>query len=190
MLTRVIASQPPGITLPLRRLLISPCGLDANIQGRGGKAVRERVGATRRYFYSGSVFGCILGAAVHFARKSDDRISDLMRTMLSCLQPAGKDAMSCTGDDAGHLQRGFASHHVIRSQLAHLDESKTYRIDSKYGRKSVVLSISVVMYFVLNVLKDRSDNSSSVSFAAAHWLHTSHEMLRNWRWIQLTYCGV
>lgn len=179
-LPSAIASQR-GISLPLRRLLITP-NMETAVCGRGGKALRHRTGRTHSHYYSGSIFGCLLGAAVQFARKSDDRVSDVMRSMHSCLQPAGKDVMSCGGDDAYHLQRGFASHHVIHGQLVHLPESKGLaRIDSRYGKKSVVLGISACMYFVLYCLKEKTDNSASISFAAARWLKYSHEILSNWR---------
>lgn len=170
-----------GLTLPIRRLLISPI-TTTNCQGRGGKALRERVGSTHRHWYSGSIFGCLLGPAMNFVRRYDDRTCDMLRTLHKCLMPAGKDVMTCTGTDAAHIQRGFASHHAIRGQLSYLDECKsTQRIDSKYGKKTVVLGISACIYFVMKCLASKVDNSVAMSNLTARWLTMCNSNLVHWR---------
>jgi hypothetical protein len=165
----------------MRRLLISPV-LDTKLQGRGGKMVRERVGSTHKHYYAGTIFGCLLGAAIKFVTTKDERVCDVMRTLRECLQPAGKDVMSCSGGDAVHLQRGFASHHAIRGQLPYLDESKgSARIDSRYGKKSVVLGISPCVYFVLTSLSTRTDNCAALSYVTAWWVRRCAKMLGQWK---------
>ena len=170
-----------GLTLPIRRLLISPITTTKQ-QGRGGKALRERIGSTHRHWYSGSIFGCLLGPAMNFVRNQDDRACDMLRTLQKCLMPAGKDAMTCTGLDAPHLQRGFASHHAIKGQLSYLDECKSaQRIDSKYGKKTVVLGVSSCIYFIVNCMVNRTDNSSALSFLTVQWLRMCSRNLAHWR---------
>ena len=170
-----------GLSLPIRHLLISPL-LETKNSGRGGKAVRERIGSTHRHWYSSSIFGCLIGPVLDFVRQKDQRVVDVMRIMCDCLKEPGNDIMSCYGADALHVQRGFACHHVIRGQLMYLPESKTCsRLDSKYGKKSVALGISACMYFVLYSLATYDDNSSSVSLMAIPWLRTSMQLLSMWK---------
>lgn len=169
------------LSLPIRHLLISPL-LETKNQGRGGKAMRERIGSTHRHWYSSSIFGCLIGSALDFVRQPDQRVVDVMRILCECLKQSGNDIMSCYGADAVHIQRGFACHHVIRAQLMCLSESKTCsRLDSKYGKKSVALGISACMYFVLHALAKYDDNSSSVSFIAVPWMKQSLQLLGMWK---------
>lgn len=178
VLEGVLASQS-GLTLPLRRLLISPA---SDTKGRGGKARRERVGGTHHHKYSGCVFGCLLGPAVDFVRHTGSGSSELLHVLRSCLEPAAKDLVTCEGKDAALLQRGFASHHAIRGQLSHLNESKTTgRIKYTLGRKSAVLGVSVAVYFVLSALARNTSNSASLLLVTGSWLRRCHSMLRMWR---------
>ena len=168
-------------TLPLRQLFIMP-NTETKTPGRGGKALRQRVGSTHRHFYSECVFGCLIGAAIDFVRRRDERTVDVMRTLCTCLRPAGSAIMTCHGADVAHLQRGFASNHAIRGQVVQLPESRTCsRIDARYGKKSVVLGVSVCVYFVLCSLATYDDNSSAVSIVARDWLGLAVRVLGMWR---------
>ena len=179
-LSAVLASQR-GLSLPIRHLFICPI-VNTSTNGRGGKVLRERIGSTHKHWYSGEVFGCLIGPAIDFVRHADQRMADVIRTLYNCLHPAGRDIMSCYGADAVHIQRGFASYHVIRGQLAYLSESKTScRIDSRYGKKSIVLGVSVCMYFVLYSLLRNEDNSSSVSLMSRQWLVKCWHTLSMWK---------
>lgn len=179
VLDAVIAKQQ-GLTLVVRRLLISPF-MDTKHSGRGGKALRERVGSTHRHTYSGNVYGCLLGSVLDFVRMPNERVSDIIRTLQNCLQPASKDLMTCEGDDARHLLCGFASHHAIRGQLSYLSEFKgSSRIDSRYGKKNVVLGISACVYFVLTSLSQCADNSTAISMISGVWIHRCLKMLSHW----------
>lgn len=90
--------------------------------------------------------------------------------------------MLCEGLDAICIQRGFASHHVIRGQLPYLAESKRCsRIDSRYGKKSIVLGISVCVYFVLYFFATCDNNCSSVSFMARDWIQNCLHHLSMWK---------
>lgn len=179
VLDAVIAKQQ-GLTLVMRRLLISPA-IGTKHSGRGGKALRERVGSTHKHIYSGNVYGCLLGSVLDFVRMPNDRVSDIVRTLRNCLQPASKDLVTCRGDDTHHLLRGFASHHAIRGQLPYISEFKgSSRIDSRYGTKNVVLGMSACVYFVLTVLSQCADNSTAISMVTGVWLHRCLNMLSHW----------
>ena len=179
VLDAVIAKQQ-GLTLVMRRLLISPA-VDTKHSGRGGKALRERVGSTHKHTYAGDIYGCLLGSVLDFVRMPNDRVSDIVRTLRNCLQPASKDLMTCEGDDTCHLLRGFASHHAIRGQLPYISEFKgSSRIDSRYGKKNVVLGISACVYCVFTVLSQCADNSTAISMVTSVWLHRCQNMLAHW----------
>jgi len=112
----------------------------------------------------------------------NDRVSDIVRTLRNCLQPASKDLMTCEGDDTRHLLRGFASHHAIRGQLPYISEFKgSSRIDSRYGKKNVVLGISACVYFVITVLSQCADNSMAISMVTSVWLHRCLNILSHWK---------
>lgn len=179
VLDAVIAKQK-GLTLVVRRLLISPA-VGTKHSGRGGKALRERVGSTHRHTYSGNVYGCLLGSVLDFVRGPNDRVSDIVRTLRNCLQPVSKDLMTCDGDDTRHLLCGFASHHAIRGQLQYIPEFKgSSRIDSRYGKKNVVLGISACVYFVLTALSQCADHSMAISMVTSVWVHRCLNMLSHW----------
>jgi len=188
VLESLIACQE-GLSLPVRRLFISAVP-ETKLQGGGGKIVRERVGSTHKHYYAGSIFGCVLGAVIGFVTTKDERVCDVMRRLRGCLEPVGKDAMSCLGEDAIHLQRGFASHHAIRGQLPYLHESKmSVRIDSRYGKKSVALGVSACVYFVLSSLATRTENSVALLYASSMWMRRCYKMLSHWN-TSSHVCGV
>lgn len=178
---RHVLAWQEGIGLSIRHLLTSPI-LDSRTPGRGGKAARERVGGSHIHHYAGSVFGCTLGNAVHYARGSKYRVSDAMRSMRKSLEPASRDLMSCTGEDVDHLQMGFACYHVIRGQLPLLAEYKASpRIDEKYGKKSVVLGLSVCVFFLLSLAIGDSNDSASVRQYAYYISDRCMRLLDSWR---------
>jgi hypothetical protein len=94
----------------------------------------------------------------------------------------GKDLMMCNGADVKHLVHGFASSYAIRGQLSYLSDSKEgTRIDSRYGKKSVVVGLSACVYFVLYALSHRADNSASILLACDGWMHDNCCFLGHWK---------
>ena len=169
-----------GLSLPIRLLLISP-QLETAKGGRGGKALRQRVGSTHRHWYSSSVFGSLLGPTIDFVRQRDQRVVDVIRNMCDSLKDSVGDIVSCSGGDAVHVRRGFACNNVIRGQVLQLPEARTCsRVDARYGKKSVVIGLGVCLYFVLHSLSTFDDNSSSVSMMAVPWLRSALQVLRMW----------
>lgn len=176
----VIACQQ-GLSLCVRRLLISPMA-DSKTPGRGGKAVRQRVGNTHFHSCAGNVYGCLLSQVLQFVKRPTEHVSEAVRTLRSCLQPVGKDLMMCNGADVKHLVHGFASSYAIRGQLSYLSDSKEgARIDSRYGKKSVVVGLSACVYFVLYALSHRADNSASILLACDGWMQDSCRSLSHWK---------
>ena len=180
----VIACQG-DLTIVIRRLLINAT-VSMTASGRGGKAARDRVGSSHRYICAGNIYGCLLSSAIDFVRGPNDRVSDVVRTLHTCLQPAGKSAMSCDGADTLHLLRGFACYHALRSQLQYIPEFRqSGRIDSRYGKKSVALGVSACVYFVLTALSKRADNSTALVMVSEAWIRRCRHMLCRWTGLML-----
>lgn len=172
-----------GFCLSIRRLLLSPI-LETGTPGRGGKALkRVRVGSTHHHGYSGCVFGCLLGNLIQFAKGTSNlRTSEAILHLRKCLEPAGKDMLSCTGADAAHLHRGFACYNVIRGQLPLLSESQTSpRIDAKYGKKSVAIGIAAAIYYLFSVCQRVASNSNAVRMSTEYFVERCFKSLQNWR---------
>lgn len=175
----LIATQQCS-TLVVRQLLISPV-LGNRHGGRGGKAMRQRVGRTHKHTHAGVVYGCTIGHVLNFVRMPSDRASEAIRTLRVCLQPVGRDLITCGGRDTQYLLRGFASHHVIRGQLSYLHQAnRPGRIDRPYGNNNVVLGISACIYFVLTALTQCADNASAISMVSAFSVHTCNRVLSHW----------
>lgn len=172
-----------GISLSIRRLLLSPI-LETRTPGRGGKALkRVRVGSTHHHNYAGCTFGCLLGNLIQFAKGTSDlRTSEAVVHLRKCLEPAGRDMLSCTGADAVHLHRGFACYNVIRGQLPLLSESQTSpRIDARYGKKSVAVGIAAAIYYLFSVCQRVASNSSAVRMSTEYFMERCCKSLQNWR---------
>lgn len=180
LLDPALASQR-DLTLPVRRLLISPI-IATKTEGRGGKVQRTRVGSTHHHYYSGNCFGCLLGPVLQFLKEPDSRTSEMLKFMYKVLQPAGLDILKCTGADAVMIQIGFACHHAIRGQLSYLPESKSAgRIDSRYGKKSVVLGMSACVYFLLSYMCVKLKYYSVTSVVAAGWVRRIAQHMNTWK---------
>ena len=178
---RHVLAWQEEVGLSIRNLLTSPIS-NSRTLGRGGKAARERVCGSHIHHYTGSVFGCTLGNAVHYARGQKYRVSDAMRSMRDSLEPASRDLMSCTGEDVAYLQMGFACYHVIRGQLPLIAEYKASpRIDEKYGKKSVVLGLSVCVFFILSLALGDANDSASVRQYAYYISDRCMRILDSWR---------
>ena len=183
---RAVLAWQQGQVLSIRRLMTSSIS-PTKTPGRGGKIARSerrRVGGTHNHSHSGCVIGVLLGHAVEFARcKGHFQTSDVLSHLRRSLEPAAQDLASCSGEDAKHLSRGFASHHVMHAQLRLLWESKAApRISSRYGKNSVAVGISACMYFLVSLSSTNARHATSLDMAAEFWVDTCLRQLDAWGW--------
>ena len=116
-----------------------------------------------------------------FGRSEGARISDTLACMRACFDQAGRDLASCVGEDASYLQKGFASHRVLRSQQRHIPELRSTVINSDYGHGNAVLGICAAVHFSLCSLASRGDDCYGLLLFCESWLQECVHKLRAWR---------
>lgn len=170
---QVLASQQASI-LVIRMLFIRPkeCAV----------GVRSRTASGRSHRHAGCVVGCLLGPAVAFGRSEGARASETLEHMRACLDPGGRDLATCRGEDAAALQKGFASHLVLRCQCPHLPELRsTSHVNTRYGRSSAVLGAAAAIHFSLCSLASRGDDCAGLLLVCQSWLKECLQRLRAWQ---------